>query len=237
VTTSRKRDSDDRHAPRVLIAVPTRDMTAAAISGRLALLLVDLARRPESPAIEIVPGYPVDRVRNLICARFLESDADYLLMIDDDVVPPATILDMARRDKDVVAGLCYAFVPFLGYYSVAYPPGGEDGARAQRLGIGRDLEFRGLLEVELVGSACMLVHRRVLEALDPPYFKMELDDDRLHIEDSEDFTFCRKVREAGFSIWLDTDQPCGHHKALDMRASVRWAQEHAARQRPADLDP
>ena len=52
----RKRDSDDRHAPRVLIAVPTRDMTAAAISGRLALLLVDLARRPESPAIEIVPG-------------------------------------------------------------------------------------------------------------------------------------------------------------------------------------
>jgi len=167
----------DGRAPRVFIAVPTRDMTAAAISGRLALLLVDLARRPDAPAIEIVPGYPVDRVRNQICKRFLESDADCLLMIDDDVVPPASVLDMAQHDKDVVAGLCYAYLPRLGYYSVAYPSG-----------------------------------------------------------NSEDFAFCRKARAAGFSIWLDTDQPCGHYRALDMHASVHWAQEYAARQRLAELD-
>lgn len=227
----------DGRAPRVLIAIPTRDMTSAAISGRLALLLVELARGPDGPAVEIVPGYPVDRVRNQICKRFLESDADYLLMIDDDVVPPATVLDMARHDKDVVAGLCYAYLPRLGYYSVAYPSGNEHGKPVERLGIGEQIEGRGLIEVELAGTACMLIHRRVLEALDRPHFKMQLDDDCLLIKDSEDFSFCRKARAAGFSIWLDTDQPCGHYRALDMHASVRWGQEYAARQRLAELDP
>ena len=225
----------DGRTPRVFVAVPTRDMTAAAISGRLALLLVELARRPDEPIIEIVPGYPVDRVRNQICKRFLESDADCLLMIDDDVAPPASVLDMARHDKDVVAGLCYAYQPCLGYYSVAFLSGNSD-LKAPRLGIGSHIEHQGLIEVELAGSACLLIRRRVLEALEPPYFQMELDDDRLLIKDSEDFAFCRKARKAGFSIWLDTDQPCGHYRALDMHASVHWAQEYAARQRLAELD-
>jgi hypothetical protein len=221
-------------APRVFIAVPTRDMTAGAVCRGLAMLLVDLARRPEDHIIDIVPGYPVDRVRNLICKRFLESDAEYLLMIDDDTVPPPTVLDMARHDKDVVGALCYAYLPALGYYSVAYPAGNRD-LKAPRLGIGDQIEHTGLIEVELVGTAGLLVHRRVLEALEPPYFEMLLDDDRLFIKDSEDFTFCRKARRAGFSVWLDTDQPCSHVKALDMHASVGWAQQYAARQKLVDL--
>ena len=224
----------DGRTPRVFIAIPTRDMTAA-ISARLALLLVELARRPDEPIIEIVPGYPVDRVRNQICKRFLESDADFLLMIDDDAVPPATVLEMVKHDKDVVAGLCYAYLPRLGYYSVAYPSGNSD-VKVPRLGIGAQIEHQGLMEVELAGSACLLIQRRVLEALEPPHFTMLLNDDRLLIKDSEDFTFCRKARKAGFSIWLDTDQPCSHYRALDMHASVHWAQEYAARQRLAELD-
>ena len=227
--------ADHDSAPRVFIAVPSRDMVASGINGRLAMLLVELARRPDAPAIDVVAGYPVDRVRNQICKRFLESDADYVLMIDDDTVPPATVLDMARHDKDVVGALCYAYIPALGYYSVAYPSGSRD-LKAPRLGIGDQIEHRGLMEIELVSSACLLIHRRVLAALDPPYFKMELDDDCLLIKDSEDFTFCRKAGAAGFSVWLDTDQPCSHVKALDMHASVRWAQEYAARRRLAELD-
>ena len=226
--------ADHDSAPRVFIAVPSRDMVASGINGRLAMLLVELARRPDDPIIEIVAGYPVDRVRNQICKRFLASDADYVLMIDDDTVPPATVLDMARHDKDVVGALCYAYIPALGYYSVAYPPGYS--VTAPRLGIGDQIEHHGLMEVELVGSACLLIHRRVLEALDPPYFRMVLDDDCLLIKNSEDFSFCRKASAAGFSLWLDTDQPCNHFKALDMHASVRWAQEYAARRRLAELD-
>ena len=222
--------------PHVFIGIPSRDTTAQTISGKLALLLVDLARRPDAPTVDIVAGYPVDRVRNHICRRFLESDAEYLLMIDDDVVPPSTVLDMAGHDKDVVAGLCYAYVPSTGYYVVAYLPKDRDGRRPPRLPLGTGIEGRGLVEVELAGTACMMVHRRVLEAVEPPYFAMELDDERLLLRDSEDFAFCRKARAAGFSVWLDTDQPCGHLRTLDMSATVRWAQQYAARQKLADLD-
>jgi len=209
-------------------------MTAGPICRGLALLLVDLARRPDDPIIDIVPGYPVDRVRNLISKRFLESDAEYLLMIDDDVVPPPTVLDMARHGKDVVAGVCYAFNPQRGYYTAAYTP--QDGnGRYGRVGIGRELEGRGLLEIGLAGSACLMIHRRVLEDLDPPYFKTELDADGVFIADSEDFFFCRKARTAGFSLWLDTGQVCSHFKTLDMRRSVEWSREYAERRRIAGL--
>jgi hypothetical protein len=224
------------NTPSVFIAVPSRDATAQTISGKLALLLVDLARRPDAPVVDIVSGYPVDRVRNQICRRFLESDAEYLLMIDDDVVPPPTVLDMARHRKDVVAGLCYAYTPSTGYYTVAYEPPAADGERPPRLPIGDGIEGHGLLEVELTGTACLMVHRRVLEGVDRPWFAMELDEDRLVIADSEDFSFCRKIRAAGFSVWLDSDTVCCHFRTLDMKASVGWAQQYAARQRLADLD-
>lgn len=225
----------DTSPPSVFIAVPSRDTTAQTINGKLARLLIDLARLPDGPAVDIVAGYPVDRVRNQICRRFLQSDAEYVLMIDDDVVPPADVLGMAGHGKDVVAGLCYAYVPSTGYYSVAYPEPGEDGVRPPRLPIGDGLEGHGLLEMELVGSACLMVHRRVLEVLDRPWFVTELDEDGLFIADSEDFSFCRKARAAGFSVWLDSDRVCSHYRTLDMKASVAWAQQYAARRRLADL--
>jgi hypothetical protein len=62
-----------------------------------------------------------------------------------------------------------------------------------------------------------------------------LIDERLCIKDTADFGFCRKDRRVGFSVLLDTDQPCGHYKALDMHASVGWAQEYAERQRLTEL--
>lgn len=79
------------------------------------------------------------------------------------------------------------------------------------------------------------MHRRVPENRDPLYRETELDDDGVDIVDSEDFSFCRKAREAGFSVWLDTDQVRGHFKTLDMQRNVLWAQEHADRQRICGL--
>jgi hypothetical protein len=219
--------------PHIYIAIPSRDMTLSPISGKLAMVLFELVKNPAySVIIDIVAGYPLERVRNQICHKFLASDADYLIMVDDDIVPPINILEMALHDKDVIGALCYAYMPGPGYYSVAYTKDANNapGAAPPRLGIGRDIENTGIVEVELVGGGCFMIHRRVLEALEEPFFRMEMDEKILVITASEDFSFCRKARKAGFRIWLDTGKPCRHIKSLDMRESIHWAQAYSRRE-------
>jgi GT2 family glycosyltransferase len=76
----------------------------------------------------------------------------------------------------------------------------------------------------------MMIHRRVLEGLKEPFFVMEMDKTIRWITESEDFSFCKKARKAGFRVWLDTGVTCRHIKSLDMRESIHWAQEYARRQ-------
>jgi len=219
--------------PRIYLAIPSRDMTLSPISGKLAMVLFELVKNPAySLIIDIVAGYPLERVRNQICHKFLKSDADYLIMVDDDIVPPTNILEMALHNKDVIGALCYAYMPGPGYYSVAYTKDAQNDPTAvpPRLGIGRDIEKTGIVEVALLATGCMMIHRRVLEGLKEPFFVMEMDETIRWITESEDFSFCRKAGKAGFRVWLDTGVTCRHIKSLDMRESIHWAQEYARRQ-------
>ena len=50
---------------------------------------------------------PIDSSRNKIVKKFLLRGYDYLLMLDDDVVPPVNVLDLATYDKDIIGGLYF----------------------------------------------------------------------------------------------------------------------------------
>ena len=52
----------------------------------------------------------------------------------------------------------------------------------------------------------MLIKRRVLEAIDDPWFEPSQDAVGLN----EDLNLCRKIREAGFTLWCDPTALLGH---------------------------
>lgn len=54
---------------------------------------------------------PVDVNRNSIVRGFLETDAQWLLMVDADIVPPDNALDMIYNDKPVCAADARALRP------------------------------------------------------------------------------------------------------------------------------
>jgi hypothetical protein len=60
----------------------------------------------------------------------------------------------------------------------------------------------GLVELTAGGSAGMLIHRSVLEAVDWPWFEYGFV--------SEDLMFCDKARKAGFPIYCDLSTRLGH---------------------------
>lgn len=65
----------------------------------------------------------------------------------------------------------------------------------------------GVMEVAAAGLGGVLIHRRVFEALERPYFRVgQVEPDHYH----EDVEFCRRVRAAGFRIAVDLDCPVGH---------------------------
>jgi len=62
-----------------------------------------------------------------------------------------------------------------------------------------------LVEVQRSGTHVMLVHREVLEAIEPPWFERKKESGS-----GSDFVFCRKVLEAGYKIWCDLSILSGH---------------------------
>lgn len=70
---------------------------------------------------------------------------------------------------------------------------------------------RGLVEVDAVGSAGLLVQREVFEALGTAPFEIGTP-----YTQHEDVTFCHKARRAGFRILVDVEQGMGHLATLEV---------------------
>jgi len=77
-----------------------------------------------------------------------------------------------------------------------------------------------LIECDGVGGGCLLIHRRVFEAIGDPWFVCAKD---LHM--GEDFDFCRKAQEKGFKIYADPGVLCGHEQKdlIGHKHFMHWA--------------
>lgn len=144
---------------------------------------------------------PVAHNRNRIARKFLESDADFLLSVDSDQVPGCNPLDYVEHDLDVL-GFPYPTYRAHKECPIVWFPGPAND--------------EGLVEVEKVASGVLLIARRVLEhpAMRGPF--MDYWDDEGLLVESEDFSFCRRARWAGFSVWCDMSVPAHHWKEVDL---------------------
>jgi hypothetical protein len=125
----------------------------------------------------------------------LETDCTHILWLDSDMTfPTHTIQALLSHDTDIVA--CN--------YSTRVPPYNPVAFMDVN-----NLEYRaydgtGLHEIAAVGMGCMLVKRNVFETMEAPYFSVIWNDDYTNLI-GEDFYFCTKAKDAGFSVMLDKD--------------------------------
>lgn len=131
---------------------------------------------------------------NIICRKFL---GDWVWLIGDDhVFNPDILIRLLAHNVDVVVPLCLKRSP--PYDPVVYSHQNDKGEY-----VGGNLPKTGLAEVYAAGQAGMLIRRRVLDAIDNPWFECEGGP-------NEDLVFCAKIRDAGFKIWCDVDCLLGH---------------------------
>lgn len=157
------------------------------------------------PFIELEPNR-TDVARNILAKHLLDSDYTHLLMLDCDHRHPRNIIDRLGKwveedpTRQIVAGLAFRrkepFEPMA--YTLT-----EDGRHFQtieQIGV-------GLVEVEMVATCAILIAREVFERLPWPWFAYEYHNGH---DPTEDMYFCRKAREAGIQIWVDTNTVSPH---------------------------
>ena len=146
--------------------------------------------------------------RNKVHDMYLEkSKSEYLFMIDSDVIPPPGIVERLlkhmQRRKDVrMVGGWYRIKAEPYNPVVYYDDGFDDKGIAQYRQYGNNEVGKRLQKVDAAGAGCWLMHRSVAEAIGKSPYDM--------LEGGEDLLLCRKVREAGFDLFIDWRLACAH---------------------------
>ena len=154
---------------------------------------------------------PIANNRNHIVQKFLaRKEFDYLMMIDSDIVPPPNIMKLVDFDKDIIVPLM--FVMQNGKILPLYLREAKDG----QLEFTKEyLDKQGLVPVDATGTGCIIMSRKVLEAVKHP-FENEYDSDGIK-KLGLDLSFCKKARKLGFQPYVHLDYVADHHSTASLR--------------------
>ena len=194
---------------KILIAIPT----ARYIEAETFKSIYDL-EIPEGyeTTFQTFYGYRVDQVRNLI-ADWVVRGFDYLFAVDHDVTfAPDTLKKMLSHNVDVVSGIYRQRVPEqkIEIYDL----------NQYRMSM-EQLYGKPLVQIGGCGFGCVLVKKEVMVKVGYPQFEYHPALDHNNTK-SEDNDFCRKVTNAGFSIWCDPTILCGHIGSTTMHVEVNF---------------
>lgn len=192
---------------------PTKVLVAILNQGKLNSDISDIVTVIRTdPRFMVTVEYPserpVDNNRNLIVKQMLESENDFLIMIDgNDTIPMFNPLNLVVLDKDVV-GAAYPQWREENIYWVAL-----DKVSNGYKPIPPDRRV-GLQQVDAVGTGCICIKRIVLEHVKAP-FERKWSEDGVQLL-GQDFYFCEKVKLAGFEVWVDWEKMCDHMKTVSL---------------------
>lgn len=152
---------------------------------------------------------PITNNRNTIVQKFLASDADYLMMIDDDIIPPPNILNLVDFDKDIATPLM--FVKQKGTLLPLFLKRNKDGI----YDVDDYMNKVGMQEADATGTGCIVIKREVCEKM-KHLFRNEYDEDGIKTL-GNDLSFCQRAKELGFRIWVHLDYVADHHYTDSLR--------------------
>lgn len=155
---------------------------------------------------------PISSNRNRIVQRFLKSDCDFLMMIDDDVVPFFNVGELISYDVDVIgAPTRRRKEQRLEWVVYSRNPSGEGYYAVDLDKIDPNVD---LLGVDAIGTGCILIKRKVLETVKHP-FEDIFDKDGVRIR-GMDLNFCDKAKAAGFKIFVSPKKICEHFRDVGL---------------------
>ena len=177
-----------------------------------------------------VTGNFVPAQRELIARHALRVNADYLLMVDDDIIVPADAITqlLSVFDSDPKTGIAGGL-----YYA-------RDGIRPMAVADWKPYDTtsaytpaftRDPIHVDGVGFGCVLIKCDVFRSMEQPFFPAQV-----FLEESlrrvrvcnEDYLFCRRAAQAGFATYLHAGVRLGHYdRGTGKTFPLEWESDEA----------
>lgn len=194
---------------KILVAIPTFE----SIYPDTFKALWDMDKGEHDVAFEFVRGYDCATARNNIVSKFLESDAEWLMMVDNDVtVQRDALLNLLADGVDVVSGYyVHRFKTDETSNKTNLCKRGELNYSTQFTGEElADMRERGeyLIRIHGGGMGCILIRKSVFQRISYPYYKWRDYGNGKML--SEDLHFCEQCKQEGIKIYADTRVQCGH---------------------------
>lgn len=227
---------------KVLIATPSYD-------GKLDIYYVDSLLNTLSKSLENnVTVYPfficydslIQRARNDLFKTAYTNDIDVLFFIDGDIGwNPDDFFKLVKSDKDLIGGSYRKKTDEEELYVVKALD--KDNSKLN-LNIDKD----GLLEVAGLGCGFMKISRKAMEALwnvSKPYvsekgeakmvFEVVCENNDLI---SEDIYMCKKWRDLGNKVYLDTNVTCIHTGTKTFKGNINTWLKSFQKQNPSTTE-
>lgn len=188
----------------ILIAVPSMDSVPAVFAQSLAML-----KRVGNCAVAFQVGSLVYESRNDLAKYAVQSEADYVLWLDSDMMFEPELLEkmmatLQEHDLDILTGI---------YYRRRHP---FSPVLMKKLSIAENnfCEYEnfnaypedGIFEVEGIGFGCVLMKSDVLMDIKATYNDWFSPFGRV----GEDLSFCWRARQTGHKIYADPSIQLGH---------------------------
>ena len=199
-----------KYTPGVHIAIPNyRGVVVQRLAG---WLFTQECAPGETLALDMHAQQPVDACRNTLVQHFLMGgNIEWMVMIDDDIVPWPTLLEMRHLGLPIVSALTYTRKNGI---PIACAATARRGNWTQMGGISENQDKP--VEVVGVGTGALMIHRSVFEKIKPPWFRFTYKDNGASAQ-GEDFYFSQKAKKAGYKLYVDTTKACGHVHLADVR--------------------
>ena len=142
-----------------------------------------------------VEGSHIAWQRNQVCR---EMEGDWVFFIDtDQVCAPDTLTRLLDVNRPVVSGL-------IAERHSPFRPVAFRGAK--RL-LWQEIPAEGVIEIDTVGTGCLLIRREVLQRIPDPWFTVgQVDPERA----GEDTWFSKTLRQVGVPMALHCGVRVGH---------------------------
>ena len=159
---------------------------------------------------------PAAGARNFFCRNMKDSDADWLLMIDNDMSPPPNLLDTIKNapaDAMAVVPKFHLWDHDAGTTKLCWglerePEMHPDGVKGFKLA-------SGFHELTKCGTGSIFIRPALLGRIPEPWFWYTYNDDQSLVA-TEDINFCLKIREHGYKVYGNAEVEVGHHHTVNL---------------------
>jgi hypothetical protein len=159
---------------------------------------------------------PAAAGRNVLCRQALEGELgwDWICMIDNDMAPPANLLDTiidAPEDAGIVVPTFYLWDQVGHQVQLCWGVMEEP----EPLPNGNKHLDKPFYELDKCGTGVIFIRTAALRKMTYPYFRYEYNADQ-GLASTEDIQFCLKAREVGIKIFGNPRIRVGHYHSVNL---------------------